>query len=370
MPATPPRVLQLVLSLNPGGTERLVVDLARRLHADLPTAVVCLDDAGAWAAGLEAAGIPVTALRRQAGFQPGLGGAVAAAAREHKATVMHAHHYSPFVYSALARLRMPGVRLVFTEHGRLSDRGPSGKRRMVNQALRRFATNVFTVSEDVRQHLIAEGFRAEDVGVIYNGIEVGPLPHPATRVNVRHDLEVTDADLVVGTIARLDTVKDLGTLLDATASLAGTTQPVTLVVVGDGPERASLEARAAARGIEDRVRFVGHQDDARRWLAGCDVYANSSTSEGVSLTILEAMAAGLPVVATRVGGTPEVVTGGTGVLVPSRDPQALADAIYRLGESAALRSQLGAAGRARVLEHFTIERMVNDYRRIYEGRHP
>jgi glycosyltransferase involved in cell wall biosynthesis len=112
--------------------------------------------------------------------------------------------------------------------------------------------------------------------------------------------------VVVGTIARLDPVKDLATLIHATAAVARQ-MPIALIVIGDGPEREQLESLAAELRVESSVRFLGHRDDARVWLGGCDVYANSSIHEGVSLTILEAMAAGLPIVATRVGGTPEII---------------------------------------------------------------
>jgi len=362
------RVLHVVLGLHPGGTERLVIELARRLHADMPAAVCCLDETGAWAGELLNSGIAVTALARKPGFRPGLARRVAAAAVAHGATVLHAHHYSPFVYGALARIvrpGRPGLRLVFTEHGRLSDAGPSRKRRLANRALRRLATRVFAVSEDVRQHLVAEGFGDEDVGVIYNGIEVGPMPDVAARAGVRRELGATADDFVVGTIARLDPVKDLGTLLEAVARLGSGAPSPILAIVGDGAERGTLEARAASLGIASRTRFLGERDDARRWLAGCDVYANSSISEGVSLTILEGMAAGLPVVATRVGGTPEVVTGECGLLVPSRDAGALADALRRLAGDAGLRRELGAAARRRVETRFTLERMVREYRDAY-----
>ena len=360
-----PRVLQIVLSLDPGGTERLVLELASRLHQDIPTAVCCLDHAGAWAGELERQGIRVTALNRASGFRPTLGRAVAEAARAHGATVAHAHHYSPFVYGALSRLAGGGLQVVFTEHGRLSDRGPSSKRRLVNTVLRGLASRVYTVSEDVRRHLIAEGFRPADVGVIYNGIAVGASPTAEERGSVRRDLGVSDDTIVLATIARLDPVKDLGTLVDAVKALPSSRR-VLLIVVGDGDERGRLEARVQSAGVQDRVRFLGHRDDARRWLAGSDLYVNSSISEGVSLTILEAMAAGLPVVATRVGGTPEVVTGDCGALVPSRDPAALAAAIERLSDDPALRASMRDASRRRVEAHFTLERMVGEYRRVYE----
>lgn len=361
---SPPRVLHVVISLHPGGTEQLVVELAERLHQQCPTAVCCLDDLGAWAERLSRQGMPVTALGRTPGFHPLFGRRVAAAARAHGATVIHAHQYSPFVYAALARPWIPSVGLVFTEHGRLSDAPPSAKRRRANQVMRRFPHRVFAVSEDVKRHIVAEGFGDAQVGVIYNGIAVGPRPTAAARAEVRQALGVPDETFVIGTIARLDPVKDLGTLVQAVARV-GRTRPAALVVVGDGPERAALEAQAAALDLQRTVTFLGKRDDARRWLGGCDAYVNSSTSEGVSLTILEAMAAALPVVATRVGGTPEIIDDTCGRLVPARDPDALARELAALAADPALRTSLGTAARARVEARFTIERMVDEYRRVY-----
>lgn len=356
-----------MLSLNPGGTERLVIDLVTRLHADIPMCVCCLDEPGAWAHEVERMGVGVVALDRRPGFHPSLGTAIARAAARHGATTMHAHHYSPYVYSAIARLRRLATHVVFTEHGRVSDAPPSAKRRIANLVIARAATDTFAVSADLRTHLLAEGFPARAVGVIHNGIDVGPLPSDAEREAVRRDLGADAHTLVVGTIARLDPVKHLEALIEAAAQTrVGDGASILVVVVGDGPERGALERRAAELGVGDHVRFLGRRDDARRWLAGMDVYVNSSVSEGISLTILEAMAAGLPVIATRVGGTPEVVDETSGVLVPARDVPALAGALATLATDAPRRRALGVAARQRVESAFTLDRMVAAYRRIYE----
>jgi glycosyltransferase involved in cell wall biosynthesis len=364
MPLGAPRVLQVALSLNPGGTERLVVELAARLNDDLPTMICCLDELGSWAREAEARGVQVRALRRKPGFNPSLGLALARLAREHDAGVIHAHHYSPFVYGCLARLRHPSMQLVFTEHGRLSDTPPSRKRRAANRLLARCPRRVFTVSEDLRRHLVAEGFSGSAVSVIYNGIAVGPLPTAAERAAVRRELGLADGVFVIGSIGRLDAVKDFGTLIEAVARLPSAINP-TLVIVGDGPERARLETLARSESGPPRVRFLGHRDDARAWLAGCDVYVNCSVSEGISLTILEGMAAGLPIVATRVGGTPEIVDDSCGRLIAPRSSLVLADTLQAFAEHPALRGELGLAARRRVEDRFTLERMVGEYRDVY-----
>jgi glycosyltransferase involved in cell wall biosynthesis len=360
----PARVLQVALSLNPGGTERLVVELARRLHRDVPMAVCCLDEEGAWASELTSAGIAVHALNRAAGFVPMLGARIASLAERHQATVVHCHHYSPFVYGGLARLWRPRTRVVYTEHGRLSDAPPSRKRRIANTVFGLLPSAVFTVSSELRQHLLDEGFSPRLTGVIYNGIDLGPVPDATRRAVMRQRLAVPDDTLVIGTIARLDPVKDLGTLIKALARLQ--TTAVMVLVIGQGSERELLEREAEAAGVADRVRFLGHRDDAREWLAACDVYVNSSISEGVSLTILEAMAAGLPVIATRVGGTPEVVDVSSGRLVPPRDPVALEGALAELHSDHALRHRTGCAARRRVEDHFSLDRMIAEYRDVYE----
>jgi glycosyltransferase involved in cell wall biosynthesis len=311
--------------------------------------------------------VPVVALGRQAGFHPGLGGRIGRLAAEHGVSVVHAHHYSPFVYGSLARLFNRRLKLVYTEHGRLSDDPPRLKRKLANTVLDRTAGPVFAVSAALRQHMLGEGFGSH-VGVIHNGIDIGPEPTVEQRRWARGILGHADGHIVVGTVARLDPVKDLPTLIAAAGQLAAMGLPISLAVVGDGPDRPALEAmaRALPAGV---VTLLGHREDVRALLPGFDIYANSSVSEGVSLTILEAMASRLPVVATGVGGTPEVVVPDeTGVLVEARSPAALAAGISALAGSADRRAVLGAASRHRVERAFTIERMVaayaGEYRRL------
>jgi glycosyltransferase involved in cell wall biosynthesis len=330
----------------------------------MPMAVCCLDEEGAWAEGLRGDGITVTALGRTQGFHPTLGREIARVAARHQASVLHAHHYSPFVYAALARVWNRDLRVIYTEHGRLSDALPSAKRKIANGIFARLPREVYAVSADLREHIVAEGFPAAKVGVIYNGIALQPRPDAADRARIRTHLRVSDDTLVVGTIARLDPVKDIVTMLGAIERMCSQA-PTLLLVIGDGPERIALEREVGRLCLGTSVRFLGHREDARAWLAGCDVYANSSIHEGVSLTILEAMSAGIPVVATRVGGTPEIIDEQCGLLVPARDPKSMARALDDLAASPERRRAMSCAARRRVEERYTIERMVDEYRNAY-----
>ena len=360
-------VMQLVLSLSPGGTERLVIEIVKALHGRVDSIVCCLDDAGAWADELRALDVPVISLARTPGFHPGLAMQVARLMKQHQVDVLHCHHYSPYVYGLLAAVLRPNVRLVFTEHGRLSDAPPSRKRRLINPILSLWPGRLCAVSADLRQHLLAEGFPARRLSVTYNGIEPGRRPTGEHRSAARRLLGIPESAFVVGTVGRLDPVKNLSLLLQAHALLLPRQPGARAVIIGDGPERAALESAAAELGIRDSVVFAGYRQDVRALMAAFDVYVNCSTYEGVSLTILEAMAAALPVIATPVGGNPEVVIDReTGLLVPAR-PRSLADAIALLAGDPRQRKVMGDAGRWRVKRHFSIARMVEQYAEAYFG---
>jgi len=360
-----PKVMQVVLSLTPGGTERLVVEICRRLRPEFDVAVCCLDDEGAWSADLRAADIEVTALKRKAGFRPGLGRAIARLAEEQGVDVLHCHQYSPFVYGRIAAMWNPRLRIVYTEHGRFSDAPPGWKRCLVNPLLTRFDGTIVAVSHELRDYMIDSRFSRDKVRVIHNGIDPGPLPSDVDRRRARRNLGLPSDAFVVATVARLDPVKDLLTLLDAFAEARRTATWAQLLIVGDGPERARIEERARRHDLAAAVRITGFRPDVRALLPAADAYVSSSISEGISITILEAMAAGVPVIATAVGGTPEILADGSGLLVPSRNAKQLAEAILCLAQDSRRRTALAARGRRRLEISFTIDRMVEDYARAY-----
>jgi glycosyltransferase involved in cell wall biosynthesis len=172
----------------------------------------------------------------------------------------------------------------------------------------------------------------------------------------------------VVTVARLSPEKDIGTLLCALALAAPASPSLRLEVAGDGPCLPDLQRLVADLGLGERVRFLGQVRDVPALLARAGLFVLPSLIEGISLTLLEAMASGLPVLATRVGGNPEVVEEGqTGYLVPAGDPAALGEGLLRLWNDPADRLRLGEAGRRRVKEHFTIRWMVAAYESLYTG---
>jgi glycosyltransferase involved in cell wall biosynthesis len=216
----------------------------------------------------------------------------------------------------------------------------------------------------LHSHVRRLPWAAERFVTVANGIS--PAPHTRPRDAIRAELGVEPADPTVLTIGSLTAQKAQPDLLEAFASGSVARPRARLLIAGDGPRRAELEARAAALGLGSRARFLGARLDAADLLVACDVFALSSTREGLSITLLEAMRAGRPCVATRVGGNPEAVADGvTGSIVPPRDPAALGAALGRLLDDRALAETMGAAGRERFAARFTAERMVRETESLY-----
>ena len=207
-----------------------------------------------------------------------------------------------------------------------------------------------------------------------------PRANRARRAGPVGDRFAGDGLIVVGTVGRLSPVKHQRLLVDAFARACATAAPdvaarMRLLLVGDGPDRAALETQVAATGIAERVWMTGSRDDVPALMADLDLFVLPSLAEGISNTILEAMACGLPVIATRVGGNAELVDAGrVGTLVPSDDVAAMAEALVAYTGDASRLAREGAAARRHVVERFSIDAMVEHYTALYDGllerRHP
>jgi glycosyltransferase involved in cell wall biosynthesis len=378
------RLLFLVHGLPVGGTEVLVSELARRFRRDgLDVSVGCLDEVGELGSELSAEGVSVELYSRRAGFDARLAARIAGSVRRHRVDVVHAHQYTPYFYGVLAKV-LTGVPLIFTEHGRLYPDLPSRRRRAFNRMFAPLVDRITAVSEDVRDSLWrVEGIAPARVSIVQNGIDLArftPRGSEARRV-ARESLSLPSGAPVIGTVGRLDPIKNYPLLLSAFRRLLVRFPEAVLLIVGDGPERQRLESLARESGIEANVRFLGMRRDVDRILPGLDVFVLSSFSEGMPVTLIEAMAAGVPVVATAVGGIPRVIRDGQeGLLVsgippnPLESPEpvvseyadCLAEAIGRLLDKPELGQALAARAATRACVEFSLETMCARYRRMYE----
>lgn len=357
------RVMHVVQKLGFGGAEVGVVKVVNGLRArGLLTAICSLMRPSALDDQL-APGVKLFQLGQKSGNNVRTVWRLYRVLAQEQPHIVHTHSWSTlcegFVAVRLARVPV----LVHGEHGTLDTRRRSLR---VQHWVWQRADGVLSVSSRLAERMAAQvGFPLEQIRVIRNGVDLDRF-RPRPKASARARLDLPNDALVVGTIGRLVPVKDQRSLIDATALLHDEGVGCSTVLIGDGPLRGELQQYAADRGVANWVRFTGERHDVSDILSAFDLFALVSTSEGLSNTILEAMASGVPVVATRVGGSDElVVDGTTGFLVPPSSPPVIAAAIRKLLENEHLRAAFGRAARERVEREFSLSRMVTEYEHVY-----
>jgi glycosyltransferase involved in cell wall biosynthesis len=364
-----PRLLHIINSLNPGGAERLAVQMSQAFAGEFEVFVVCLDEPGSWANRLRRQdNIPVDCLYRQPGLDTGIILKLAQYCRRHQVDIIHAHQCTPWFYAALSRLIYGRPRLLFEEHGRLFPEVMNRKRVLFNSAVVRHLTDRFiAVSEDVRNRLVKyEGLNFEQVEIVYNGVAPGSPLDGTVREQLRQSLGIGPDDFLVGTAGRFDPIKNLPMLLKSIARAREKTASIRGLLVGNGPAFEQVEKLRDTLGLSELVVMPGHRDDARQLIQCMDLFVLSSFSEGTSMALLEAMASSVPVAVTAVGGNPEVVLSDrTGWVVASDCVRNLEGAILEAASHPQKARQFAESGRLRFHERFTREKMLQSYRGIY-----
>jgi glycosyltransferase involved in cell wall biosynthesis len=362
---TPRRILFVIDELDVGGTEQQLAELVRRLDRRAWTPTVCCFRPGLIAREIEAGGTRVVVIRKRARVDPFLVLALTRLMRRERIDVVQTYLFTANTWGRLAAFlaRVPAIVTAERNVTMWEER----YKPVVGRWLDRFTAVTTGNSEAVRQYLVEKGLPARKVRVIYNGVNLARFDGPASPQMTRAELAIPPGHRVVGFVARLEPQKDPSTFLRAAARVVQRIPAVAFLMVGGGALRAQLEHEAEALGLRDRIIFTGARRDVPRLLAALDVSVLSSVKEGMSNTIMESMAAGLPMVATRVGGNAElVIDGETGYLVPPRDPERLAEAIERVLEDPARARAMGRAAQARIAERFSIDAMVASTTALYD----
>lgn len=288
-------------------------------------------------------------------------------ARRCNAGLMHLHsRRGADVWGGIGA-RLAGVPAV------LSRRVDNPEPRAVVALKYRLVDHVITISEAIREVLLAEGLPSHRVSCVRSAVDATPYLEPVDRTAFDAEFDVPAGALRLGIVAQLIERKGHRVLLEALQALQPRWPQAVLLVFGRGPLEEALRAEVARCGLQAQVRFAGFRDDLPRWLGGLDLLVHPASMEGLGVSLLQAAAAGVPIVASRAGGLPEAVADGrTGLLVPPGDVTALAAAIDGLLADAALRERMGAAGRERVLAEFSPEAMSDGnlevYRRVLARR--
>lgn len=351
------------------GAEVLVRETIRQLRGRIAPTIFCLDAVGRIGEELVAEGVDLVCFGRKPGRDWRVSSRMAAAIRERDIEVIHAHQYTPFFYSALAK-PLCGFRpkLILTEHGRHYPDRVSPLRRAANRlVLDHLADAVTACCRFSAEGLCrTDGFAGGRIEIIENGIEVDRYGPPADKELAKEAVGLEPERRYLIHVARHHPVKDQPTLIRGFARAVQDLPGVDLLMVGDGPLRGELENLAVELRVPDRVRFLGIRTDIPDLMRAADAFALTSLSEAASLTLLEAMASGLPAVVTAVGGNPEIARHEReGLLFPRGDAAGCADAIRRLFRDPEFASQLGANGRERAVERYQLSRTVEEYYRLY-----
>lgn len=351
----PLRVCHVSLTLKTGGLERLLADIARHHDANrCRPEFLAISEIGRFADIIRDAGCTVHVL--QPSGRVGQLRQMTNLFRTGRFDVIHTHNTYPHIYASIAA-RLAGVPVVVnTRHGQRAGHG--WKSRTQFRWASHLVNKIIAVSDDAAGLCVhADGVAERKVIRIWNGIDAddfrfrGPSQAP-----------------IAVSVARLSAEKDFPTLLRAMKIAVATVPELKLKLAGDGPEREKLEQLSRDLELSKHVEFLGDCRDVPSLLAQAGFFVSSSLTEGISLTLLEAMAVGLPVIATRVGGNTEIVDAPrTGRLVPSANPEALAAAIVEMCRQPESWMQMGIAGRQRVEEHFEVKRMVSDYEELYRN---
>ncbi len=362
-------VAHVIRSLEVGGMERLVHELVRH-RREGTTSVICLDRPGHFGEQLERTGFPVRAVGLEGGRAGRLWRMRKVIADLHP-DVLHCHNLQALTHAGLLSSARCAPRMLTTKHGSFV---PGPDRHLIRWIARR--TRMVAVSREV-ERTISRWCRSMrfPVPVVPNGISIKAFSQACGREPARRRLGFGPEHFVVGIVARLAEEKDHRTLLDAFCRFHREWPSSRLAIIGDGPLRSDLEREADELGIASHVAFLGERHDVPELLSGLDAFALSSRTEGLPMTLLEAMAHRLPIVATDVGGVSMAVEEGvTGYLVAPGSPPALADRLLRLAADPRTSAAMGTAGRQKLEREFDITQTAARYEEIYRetkkgGRH-
>ncbi|MGI4842935.1 MAG: TIGR03088 family PEP-CTERM/XrtA system glycosyltransferase [Janthinobacterium lividum] len=367
-----PLVVHLTYSLDVGGLETLLVDCINRMPPErYRHAVVCLTRYTDFAKRITQPGVELYALGKPPGLGLGTHLAFWKLMRRLRPAILHTYNLSALEYNFSGALAGVPVR-IHAEHGRdASDpQGLNPKHNFLRRRLAPFIDCFIPVSEDLRRWLgETVGIPARQTLFIRNGVDTERFV--AASVAAGQASPWGPDDIVIGTVARIQDVKNHRGLVAAFARLRELApeqrERLRLSIVGDGPLMGALREQVASLGLQDVVWLPGARADVAALLHGFSLFALPSLAEGTPVSMLEAMACGLPVVASNVGGIPEVVTDGVeGSLVPVEDTEALARALASYVRDPALRRQRGEAARARVEAAFSMRAMLAEYGKLYD----
>ncbi|TYK65762.1 glycosyltransferase [Colwellia echini] len=364
------KILHITFDMALGGTEQVIRQLVENMPSDkIEHHIFCLDgEVKELGQRLISKGFVIHSYQRKKGFDFSLVWLLRRLINKEGYDVLHCHQYTPFVYGVMASV-FKRSKVIFTEHGRFYPEVVKPKRKLINPVLSLFTNKITAISKATAKAIVDFEYMPErKVQVIYNGLklDVDQLHKTHSTGDLRDFLKVPQAAFLFGTIARLDPIKNHIMLIKAFETLCQKHKDLYLVIIGDGPMMIDLRMLVSELNMERNIVLTGFIVEPQKYLLAMDVFLLPSFSEGTSMTLLEAMACGIPPVVTRVGGNPEIVENDvSGLIVENDDQIALESAMLKLFNNKDKRVKLSAAAMARFNSTFKENYMVNNYMKIY-----
>lgn len=360
-------LLHVTFDMRIGGTEQVIKNLVEATDTSVfNISILCIEaPIGPFGAMLIKKGYQIDSRARKEGFDLALIFKIRKYIIKNNINVLHCHQYTPWVYGALASI-LTHTKVIFTEHGRFYPDQSSWKRRYINPLLVLITDHITAISKATKQALVDYEFiPSSKIEVIYNGIAELESDIPASK-ELRKTLSIAQDTLILGTIARLDPIKNHSLLISSFADIQQKYPNTLLLIVGDGETRSDLERLVKQLNISDRVIFTGYKANPVDYLQLMDIFLLTSLSEGTAMTLLEAMSLSKPCIVTDVGGNPEIIEHRvSGLVTPSDDKNKLVAACILLLKESELRDKFGQAGRAIFEKKFTAEVMLEKYQVFY-----
>lgn len=360
-----PKILHVVISMVVGGAERLVYDMVRYTEfADNPPIVCCMDEIGELGEKLKEQGYKVYCKGRKPGFDFEMIAWLRSIMRIENVDVVHAHQYSPLVYATPAALLAGRKKVVYTEHGRFYPDRKSWKRALVNPILAIGVDHMVSISAATADAMAEyDNFSRKRIQVIHNGIDFAHLNPEYDKVEKCKELGIPNGWKVIGTASRLNEIKNIPMMLRVFKKVHEKVGEVCLVIAGDGAERQTLEAMAKELKIEEYTFFIGMRFDMPEIYPLFDAFCLTSFTEGISVTLLEALGSGVPAVVTSVGGNGDVVSRSTNATMsPLDDQDAFCQKLLPFLEK---KCRTEKCDDREFREHFSLSTMLNEYAELY-----
>jgi glycosyltransferase involved in cell wall biosynthesis len=365
------KVLHVTYDMRIGGTEMVIKNIIEGSDKELlDMSIFCIEEPlGPWGEEMRENGIAIHSQNRKDGFDTSLISGIRKVIKEQSIDVLHCHQYTPWVYGVLAAVGLR-TKVIFTEHGRFYPDSSSWKRRFINPVLAFFTDHITAISKATKQALVEFEFLNEKkIEVIYNGIQPLPKASAEELKELRVSLQIPEHHMILGTVARLDPIKNQKMMIDAFNEVLKEQPDTTLIIVGDGELMDALQAQVSELGIRDKVIFTGYVTKPGTHIQLFDIFLLSSLSEGTSMTLLEAMSVGVPCVVTDAGGNAEVVEDGvSGVVADNGNITQFSSGTLSVLKKSGFASLTSKQGEHRFNEYFHMRCMNKYYSVIYESQ--